>query len=277
MKVFRTVGNILFSHLPLLTVLLIIFNTIVIDFFYRQNFSLDIFPYLSTSEILSFSIFSLSHFSVQSFLIWSAYSAIPAVVLLNNSDIGGELNFNEDVVSAPLFLFAYPLLISISNIIVAIYTEFYPAGLYISQLWEFQVVPYATVYSAALAILLTILLVIPYLFRKKANRKKVTWQISSYMLAVIFVQFVSQIVNGAKKECIEIKDYQKYQGTIIQLDSTKLISNNLSTYIGRTNSAVFVYDFCTKSTTALSAENIRSVTVVSKPGVERFIGFKVYQ
>lgn len=90
MKVTKDLLSTLLSNVPTITIVLIVFNTFVVDLFYRQYFCLDIFPYLSTSEILSFSIFSLSSFSIFSFLLWSLYSVVPAIILLNNSSIGGK-------------------------------------------------------------------------------------------------------------------------------------------------------------------------------------------
>lgn len=49
--------------------------------------------------------------------------------------IGGELDFQNNNVTAPLFVYSYPALIGISNIVIALYSKLYPANLFVSQLW----------------------------------------------------------------------------------------------------------------------------------------------
>jgi len=269
--------SILTKNFSFYITLLLILSFLNIDFYYHSHYNLDVLPYLSTSEIISLSVFSIGHLSIGSFVAWTAYALVTSWGLFRSSAFKSKIDFENDLITAPFVIFLYPLMIVISNLTITRYSDLYPSDFLLSQFTNFNIIPYSTLYIAALALSTSFIIAIPEIIRAIRKFPLKIWQfpISTYIFIFIALQFAAQVAASTKREGFEIKKYYKYMGTIVETESDTIVSDSTFTYIGRTASSIFMYDIKHNNVKAISSETVKSLKVIAKEKVDRMIGINI--
>lgn len=244
---------------------LILLGIVQINVYYRSFYGFDVMPYLSPSEILTQSFISLSNTSFIEVLLkifGTAILVFVSVVLaangfrtsLKRSILIIKENGNIQIPILTLFLF---LVSPTINIIKSSYMELKENAIAVPE--EKDIV---------YMVIATVVMVIVRRLAPDHGSVLTKWSvaINAYFLITLYVilylsstSYISYIKEGAK-----IKNNYYYLGTELKTADHVYVSDTNASYVGRTTSSAFFYDFKSKIMTVIPASELKYLKIKTK-------------
>lgn len=237
-----------------------------IDYFYRSNYHFDILPYISPAEIIGLAFLSIGKFSFAS-LIFQCLSVFfilgfilgPISRRLRHNII--DIDIGQDRISILPYIGIYPFFLVIFDFFMA--TS--PSE---NRPWDLtlQDVTVPIQISTVIALFLSIVMVLG-IIRNDGwiyLRLMKQYRLSNVLTIYVILQIISTIASQTKKEGWDARFKGKYAGTTIITASDTIVSDDSKTYIGRTSSAIFIYEFKSGLVNVLPASEVKMLKINAK-------------
>lgn len=258
MKERKTFLETISSNFAVLLAIFIVFGVIQVHSYYKEFYQFDVIPYLSVSEILTQSFLSLGDFSLYLFIlailfasslfsgiVWSLRRISPKIVII-------KLTQKNTIEIHLSFLLIYILLLLTFSVLI----NPSEADFDFAFFKEYRIVPRIVtiiLYIFAIGLGLWIEVNVKY-FSKE-------FSIQFFLITFLISFYFFYIQTSYLIKADNIKLHQYFDGTEIKTNEKIFKSDSCSTYIGRTASSVFIYDFGKKSLLVIPESEIKSIEI----------------